>query len=372
MTLSMPTTMFSSASATTATPAAWHLLDPPKSAATTSPTPSISTADDEFDRRHRLEVAFCRDYCCCGVQLRNLFELLEHYESSHQAPSPSSASSSLGGSLSSLRSPQLQPIGAGNAGVSAAALTGPLQQHYLAQQQEQQQNQQQRVAAIAVPSSPPALVMPSAAMADAHQHHQLPSPVATPLIRNHGAVYLASGTGSSPPPPTGRFPAVPRPDFVAPLTLTSPRKRALNHDDAARFALAAGARLLTPEHSADEDDLESLAGTESETEEVDVDGDSVDSAVPRGPTPPMSPRRSVGAPAAPAAANAAPRVPTKCPVPTCTKRYLSASGLRYHLAHAHPNDPAAVVGNANKRRRVTSVTVAAPVVAVPVAPLVVN
>jgi len=40
---------------------------------------------DSYDRKQELERKFCRDFACCGLQLNNLHQLLEHYEEYHLA-----------------------------------------------------------------------------------------------------------------------------------------------------------------------------------------------------------------------------------------------------------------------------------------------
>ncbi|KAL7318663.1 Transcriptional regulator of ribosomal biogenesis proteins [Mucor circinelloides] len=47
---------------------------------------------DSYDRKQELEKKFCRDFACCGLQLNNLHQLLEHYEEYHLAHNNSNCS----------------------------------------------------------------------------------------------------------------------------------------------------------------------------------------------------------------------------------------------------------------------------------------
>ncbi|KAG2193834.1 hypothetical protein INT47_004701 [Mucor saturninus] len=47
----------------------------------TSPSPYSKL--DSFDQKQELEKEFCRDFSCCGLNLGNLHQLLEHYEEYH-------------------------------------------------------------------------------------------------------------------------------------------------------------------------------------------------------------------------------------------------------------------------------------------------
>lgn len=47
---------------------------------------------DSFDQKQELEKEFCRDFVCCGLNLGNLHQLLEHYEEYHMSHSSNSSS----------------------------------------------------------------------------------------------------------------------------------------------------------------------------------------------------------------------------------------------------------------------------------------
>ncbi|CEP08405.1 hypothetical protein [Parasitella parasitica] len=46
-------------------------------------SPSQYSKSDSYDQKQELENNFCRDFACCGLQLNNLHQLLEHYEEYH-------------------------------------------------------------------------------------------------------------------------------------------------------------------------------------------------------------------------------------------------------------------------------------------------
>jgi len=48
-------------------------------------SPSQYSKLDSYDQKQELENKFCRDFACCGLQLNNLHQLLEHYEAYHLA-----------------------------------------------------------------------------------------------------------------------------------------------------------------------------------------------------------------------------------------------------------------------------------------------
>lgn len=48
-------------------------------------SPSQYSKLDSYDQKQELENKFCRDFACCGLQLSNLHQLLEHYEEYHLA-----------------------------------------------------------------------------------------------------------------------------------------------------------------------------------------------------------------------------------------------------------------------------------------------
>ncbi|GAN03079.1 conserved hypothetical protein [Mucor ambiguus] len=48
-------------------------------------SPSQYSKLDSYDQKQELENKFCRDFACCGLQLNNLHQLLEHYEEYHLA-----------------------------------------------------------------------------------------------------------------------------------------------------------------------------------------------------------------------------------------------------------------------------------------------
>lgn len=49
---------------------------------------------DSFDQKQELEKEFCRDFSCCGLNLSNLHQLLEHYEEYHLSRNGSNGSNS--------------------------------------------------------------------------------------------------------------------------------------------------------------------------------------------------------------------------------------------------------------------------------------
>lgn len=57
-------------------------------------SPSQYSKLDSYDQKQELENKFCRDFACCGLQLSNLHQLLEHYEEYHLAHNNNNNSSS--------------------------------------------------------------------------------------------------------------------------------------------------------------------------------------------------------------------------------------------------------------------------------------
>ncbi|KAI8642503.1 hypothetical protein BD408DRAFT_178659 [Parasitella parasitica] len=56
-------------------------------------SPSQYSKLDSYDQKQELENNFCRDFACCGLQLNNLHQLLEHYEEYHLARNSNSSCS---------------------------------------------------------------------------------------------------------------------------------------------------------------------------------------------------------------------------------------------------------------------------------------
>lgn len=54
-------------------------------------SPSPYSKLDSFDQKQELEKDFCRDFSCCGLNLGNLHQLLEHYEEYHLSRSGNSS-----------------------------------------------------------------------------------------------------------------------------------------------------------------------------------------------------------------------------------------------------------------------------------------
>jgi hypothetical protein len=48
--------------------------------------PAIFQHRDSFVHQRELESAFCSDLVCCGIKIKDLHELLHHYEELHHAP----------------------------------------------------------------------------------------------------------------------------------------------------------------------------------------------------------------------------------------------------------------------------------------------
>ncbi|KAI8875062.1 hypothetical protein K501DRAFT_78347, partial [Backusella circina FSU 941] len=48
--------------------------------------PAIFQHRDSFVHQRELESAFCSDLVCCGIPIKDLHELLHHYEELHHAP----------------------------------------------------------------------------------------------------------------------------------------------------------------------------------------------------------------------------------------------------------------------------------------------
>lgn len=55
-------------------------------------SPSQYSKLDSFDQKQELEKKFCKDFACCGLQLHNLHQLLEHYEEYHLVHNNNSSS----------------------------------------------------------------------------------------------------------------------------------------------------------------------------------------------------------------------------------------------------------------------------------------
>ncbi|KAG2231828.1 hypothetical protein BDF21DRAFT_416273 [Thamnidium elegans] len=54
-------------------------------------SPSPYSKLDSYDQKQELEKEFCRDFSCCGLNLGNLHQLLEHYEEYHLTRSGNSS-----------------------------------------------------------------------------------------------------------------------------------------------------------------------------------------------------------------------------------------------------------------------------------------
>lgn len=64
-------------------------------------SPSQYSKLDSYDQKQELENKFCRDFACCGLQLNNLHQLLEHYEEYHLAHNNNQSSGSSSSSSNS-------------------------------------------------------------------------------------------------------------------------------------------------------------------------------------------------------------------------------------------------------------------------------